>query len=332
MADDVTTAGPTPDDLRQAITASPALCPLEWSDDGQSVLFGRFSEEAYREVSFFDRRAVPLAERTGVVPWRMVEPWLARLPTNCDLLFHVSHCGSTLLSRLLGSHPRCLAVREPGILRGLRPDDEPGRIDAVLGLLSRTFHADQRPLVKATSVVNAVAPQLLARTSGRALLVFIPAETFLTAVLDGSRSDIAAHAASRWQRLEADGLSGPAPTAPGEEAAAAWLCEMRALDALARSEPGRCLWIDFERFLDEPAGELARMYSFLGLGLNLDVQAIVAGPLMRRYAKQPDVAYDAALRESLLARARETLADEITAGLAWLDHVASHIPRPALAG
>ena len=58
MAGSVSTPAPDPAALREALVASPALCPLEWNEQRTAVLFGRFSEEAYRAVSFFDQRAV----------------------------------------------------------------------------------------------------------------------------------------------------------------------------------------------------------------------------------------------------------------------------------
>ena len=39
---------------------------------------------------------------------------------------------------------------------------------------------------------------------------------------------------------------------------------------------------------------------------------------MRRYAKRPDVAYDAAFRRQLLVDARSRMGGEIQAGLDWL--------------
>jgi len=330
MADVVSTA-PDHSQLRDALTTSPALCPLAWNEQRSALLFGRFSEAAYRKVSFFDQRATELAERTGVVPWAMAEPWLVDLPRRCDFIFHVSHCGSTLLSRLLGTDDACLAVREPGILRGITTGDPTARLDATLGLLSRTFHPQQRSLIKATSVVNAVAEQLLSRaTDARAALMFVPAETFLAAVLDGSMSDIEAHAESRWQRLQAlDGQPVPAaaPGTPGERAAAAWLCEMRSLEQLATTFPERTGWVNFDAFLEDPAAVLAAVASFFGL--SLDASAAVAGPIMQRYAKRPGVHYDTGSRAALLAAARQTHATEIDAGLAWLAAAGWQPPLPA---
>jgi hypothetical protein len=329
MASNVSTA-PDHTQLREALVASPSLCPLQWNEQRSAVLFGRFSEAAYGEVSFFDQRAIPAAERTGVVPWEMAEPWLVDLPLRCDFLFHVSHCGSTLLSRLLGTCDGCLAVREPGILRGLSSNDTDSRFDATLGLLSRTFRPQQRPLVKATSVVNAVAAQLLRRAgAAHAALVFVPPETFLAAVLDGSLSDITAHAEDRWQRLQQGDASCGAlatPRGPGEHAAAAWLCEMRSLEHVAGLFPARTCWVNFNTFLEQPEPVLRGMAGFFGLPL--DASAALEGSTMHRYAKQPGVRYDTQSRAALLAAARETHITDIEAGLNWLAAAGWKPPLP----
>jgi len=316
----VSPASPDSAALHQALVASPALCPLEWNGDRTAVMFARLSEADYRAASFLDRRALQSGTATGVVPWSLAEPWLDELPRRCDFIFHVSHCGSTLLSRLIGTAPGVFAVREPGILRGLDAADAEARIDAVLGLLSRVFKPDQRPLVKATSLVNAVADRLMSRaTDSRAILIGLPVETFLAAVLDGSRNDIESHAAHRLQRLVRLGRVKPEATATGlgEHAAAAWACEMATLGTLAKAHPHRTLWIDFDRFLAEPVADLGAVLAFLGH--EADAATILAGPLMQRYAKKTEVAYDRDLRSSLLAASRDRHGQEIAAGLDWLD-------------
>jgi hypothetical protein len=321
----VSQSSPDPAALRQALVASPALCPLEWNGDRTAVLFAKLSEADYQAASFLDRRAMQPGAPTGGVPWSLAEPWLVGLPRRCNFIFHISHCGSTLLSRLIGTAPDVFSVREPGILRGLDLADSEARIDAVLGLLSRVFQPAARPLVKATSVVNAVADRLMARAcESRAILIGLPAETFLAAVLDGSRSDIESHAADRFARLVRLGRVKPEATATGlgEHAAAAWACEMATLASLATSHPRRTRWIDFDRFLAEPVAHLGAALTFLGY--EADAATILTGPLMHRYAKKTEAAYDSDLRTSLLTVSRERHAHEIAAGLDWLDHHGLH--------
>lgn len=320
----MTQPAPDPAALRAALIDSPTLCPLEWNADRTALLFGRLSEAEYRATSFLDRRAVQPGTVTGVVPWSLAEPWLLALPRQCDFLFHISHCGSTLLSRLLGETDQLFAIREPGVLRGLTVADPDARLQAVLGLLSRRFHARQKPIVKATSVVNAVAARLMDQVpESRAIAIQIPAASFLAAVLDGSQSDIAAHAADRSRRLSELGLvdAAPPPTTPGEQAAAAWLCEMATLQSLADRHPGRVAWLDFEAFLERP--EPVFQAACDHLEITTDAAAIVRGPLMDRYAKRTDVAYDASFRRNLLDAAGRRFASDITAGLAWLQR---HLP------
>lgn len=320
--------------LRAALTSSPVLLPLEADAAGDAILFVTVSEDGYRAASFLDHRLLEPSSRTGVVPRAVMRPWLEPLPRACDFIFHVSHAGSTLLSRLLGCRPEVFALREPAILRQIAATDGPavaGLRDDVLALLSRTFHPGQRAMVKATSIVNRIAVELMQRVhDARALLMTVPAETFLAAVLDGSPGDIAAHAADRLARLRAYGVAlGPEHDAlgPGAAAAMSWLCENLALADVARRSPDRARWLDFDRFLEAPADLLPR--AFATFGLDGDVEPILAGDLMRRYAKRPDVAYDAAFRQRLLVDARHRLGPEIDAGLAWLDAVAA---RGHLAG
>lgn len=317
---------PDAEALRATLLSSPALFPLELitsADD--AMLFVSLTEEAYRQASFLDRRVLLPTSRTGLVLRSLMRPWLATLPQRCDFIFHVSHAGSTLLSRLLGCHPGVFPLREPAVLRSLAEADAPAAdlIDDVLALLSRTFRPEQRPLVKATSIVNRIAGQLMASVvDARAILMTVPAETFLAAVLDGSPGDITAHAAGRLRRLQAMGVAGAVDLArltAGETAALSWLCENLALAEVARGLPDRVTWLDFDRFLETPTPQLTA--AFAALGLEADVETILAGDVMRRYAKRPDVAYDAAFRRRLLADARSRLSVEIDAGLSWLSAI-----------
>ena len=309
--------------LHATLVSSPGLFPLDVSPAGDALLFVSLTEDDYREASFLDRRILRPESRTGVVPRELMRPWLAPLPRSCDFIFHVSHAGSTLLSRLLGCHERVFSLREPAVLRslaGAADTTADGLLDDVLALLSRTFRPGQRSVVKATSVVNRIAGRLMSHvTDARALLMTVPAETFLAAVLDGSPGDITAHAAERVLRVQRMGVATGIELGSlhaGEAAAMSWLCENLALAEVARDVPDRVHWLDFDRFLSEPAVHLAAAFAFFGL--EADVEPILAGDIMRHYAKRPDVAYDAAFRRQLLADARSRMGGEIQAGLDWL--------------
>jgi hypothetical protein len=97
------------------------------------------------------------------------------------LIFHVSRCGSTLLSRLLGSVPGVLAVSEPGPLNGLLLAD-PGMLGgaskaAMLRLMVRALgrrrFGDERHYVVKLSSWNATHTALFRRAFPAARLIWL---------------------------------------------------------------------------------------------------------------------------------------------------------------
>jgi len=48
------------------------------------------------------------------------------------------------------------------------------------------------------------------------------------------------------------------------------------------------------------------------------LEGLLAGPIMRRYSKAPEHAYDAELRREVLAGADQDFRAEIQAGMLWL--------------
>lgn len=307
--------------LRDVLRASPALFPLNMEPNGNTVQFVNLSEADYREASFLDNRMLKPSVRYANIPWAELSFAAQNFPIQCDFIFHVSHAGSTLLSRLLGSHPSCFSLREPAILRMFGQGVFLDRLDLFLGLWSRTFHSSQRALIKATSFVSDIGLDLMTRVSdARAILMYVPLETFLSALLDGSMVDVASQAAARLQRLQRrQFLKGLAveSLSPGESVAMSWLSEMTCLSEIASQFPMRTLWIDFDRFLEQ--SEVMLRQSFRHLGLEVDSAAYLRENTMQRYAKKPEVNYDAAFRSKLLETSRQKFHTEISRGLAWLE-------------
>jgi hypothetical protein len=307
--------------LRDALSASPSLFPFNMEPNGNSVQFVSLAEADYREASFLDNRMLKPNVRYANIPWTELSVASHNLPIHCDFIFHISHAGSTLLSRLLGSHPSCFSLREPSILRMFAQGAFLDRLDLFLGLWSRTFNSSQRALIKATSFVSDIGLELMTRVlDARAILMYVPPETFLSALLDGSMVDVASQAESRLQRLQRrqflTGLSVDS-LSPGECVAMSWLSEMTCLSEIASQFPTRTLWIDFDRFLEQSETMLSQ--SFSHLGLVADSAAYLRESTMQRYAKKPEVNYDAAFRSKLLDASRQKFHSEISRGLAWLE-------------
>ncbi|MGH6631339.1 MAG: hypothetical protein ACREB3_16555, partial [Burkholderiales bacterium] len=90
-------------------------------------------------------------------------------------IFHLGHCGSTLLSRALSASPNVLPVREPLTLRRLAADA--GSIHLLplaIAAHARVFHPGQVAVIKATSTCNSlIEPLLAADENSRAILMMV---------------------------------------------------------------------------------------------------------------------------------------------------------------
>jgi hypothetical protein len=331
------------DELAEELGRSPELFPYALDLPGDSVAFIRLEKSGYERASFLDARLLTPQTSQRALAWTQLGAAIeaAQLTERCGFIFHIGHVGSTLLSRLIGTHTGVFSLREPLILRSFaQMRDEPaqprawtdfnGRLGIGLQLLSRTFETRQLAVVKATSFVSELAAELLGRASmPKAVLMFVSPESYIATILGGpnSRQEAKLLAPSRLWRLhrrignEAWQL---ADLSEGEVLALAWACEMSALAQAANSSSGRVLQVDFDRFLVDPAAVLLSVLRHFDIpAAATDVRAILEGPDMRRYSKAPEHVYDAALRRDVLNQARAVNSAEIRRGLAWLDRTAA---------
>jgi hypothetical protein len=318
----------------QEIAASPAWYPLELSGPG-AVRLARLDEAAYRGASFLDRRILQSRPEQAVVPVAALAAAAAALAPQAHYIFHIGHVGSTLLSRLIGELPGLFSVREPALLREIALDPARERIwgtldlrDA-LSLLGRRWRPAQQAVIKATSFVSEIAERALELdASAAAILLFTPALAYLCCIMGGpnSRRESQALAPSRLARLRKrlGGAPDVEPRSEGEWIAMSWLCEMLCLQAAARRFASRVAWIDFDQFLAAPQEGLAAVARVLGAALDpKEIAGPLAGPLMHRYSKAPEYAYDTALRQEVLASAEREHTAEIRRGMAWLEALAA---------
>jgi hypothetical protein len=319
------------DALAQTLARSPELFPHSLERD--TVSFIRLTEAEYRRAAFLDARILSPTKPTQQISFAQVAAATdeSGMPESCNFIFHISHVGSTLLSRLLGQHPGIFSLREPAILRTLAQDERlKATLPVFLKLWSRTFAAGQRALVKTTSIVSELAVEMLARPyQPKAIFMFVPAPTYLASILAGpnsrqeSRMLAPARLARLHRRLGRNVWTLPAMS-DGESVAMNWACEMTALTAAANA---RVHWLNFDRFLAEPAVLLAASFRHLGTEASADqIRAILASPDMRTYSKAQEYAYDAKLRSQLLNQANAEHSGEIDRGLAWLEQAAKEFP------
>lgn len=305
------------------------------------LLLARLSRDEFAEASFLDQRLLTPEREAGWAAWADVAQAGAGLAADAGFLFHIGHVGSTLISRLLGEAAGVLSLREPMLLRNLAeigmlqgratspwsPETYAERLEQAVSWLSRTYAPDDRAIVKATSFVSAIAGELLGECR-KALLLYAQPETYVATILAGenSRRELAMLTPSRIDRLHARLGAEPFRLWELPEATRAtlgWACEMLALADAQRAAGERARQLDFDAFLADPAHGLLAAAHHLDLALDPgQAEALVAGPIMRRYSKAPEHDYTPELRADLLAQTRRERGEEIAAAMAWLERTA----------
>ncbi|HEX6785408.1 MAG TPA: hypothetical protein VF098_12255 [Sphingomicrobium sp.] len=327
-------SAPLPEEIaRDATWLAQALDPV-----GGRVCLVAMSRESYRAASFLDDRLMQQAVDAQIIAWPDIEAaMVADLRTDARWIFHIGHVGSTLISRLLGEIEGVLGVREPRALRDLAlvPPEVRGRyIGIIPKLMSRTFAENEFACVKTTSFVTEIAPALVP-TGERALFMYAKARTYIASILAGENSllELKSHEEYRRQRLGTRGIEFSSLRNDADRAAAAWACEMTALEESAERMDDRAIqWADFDEMLsDMPAG-LKRTSEFFGFAADdTRLIEIAKGPLMRRYSKALEYEYTPALRYEVIADAERRHGREMGSALAMLDAASEKSPLLARA-
>lgn len=294
----------------------------------------RMEDADYRAASFLDDRMLS----------RRPESRLCSLDALIDAaggvgdppagwIFHIGHVGSTLVSRLLGELDGVLAVREPRALRDLAVANDaelPKLAAAVARLMARRPAGGRATLVKASSFVSDHAPLLIA-PEARALFLYATPQSYISGILAGENSlaELATLYPVRQARLERRGIHLHGFDCDNaHRAAAAWACEMVALEAAATTaEKSTIIWSDFDLLLRDPCDCLAQIAVHFGLdGASESLEQLAAGPIMRQYSKAPEYDYSPELRAELLAEAGRKYAQQIDAAIAALRNVGCSAP------
>ena len=285
------------------------------SFDGDAAVFVPMDRAAYHRSIFLDGRISPAANQNMALPVAtLVQQPRPAAPTAW--IFHMAHCGSTLLSRALDHPDAGLVLREPQALRqtAIRPDA--GRLALVLAMVSKRYQADKATLVKANVPVNFLLPQVTAANpDARAILLYLPLRDYLLAIL---RSDNHRNWLRNVTGLLSAHLGDLSSLSDAERAAALWLAQVRqftqALEAMPHARA-----LDAEMFFTEPNAVLRHAARHLDLPLtDATLDATVASPLFATYSKNPSLAFDNAARIARSAEVEAAIAPELEIAESWI--------------
>ncbi|WP_260580490.1 hypothetical protein [Sphingopyxis sp. PET50] len=329
------------DPFQYRFAADAGLLPHMADLASDRVLVALLGEADYRNASFLDQRL--LTDRIGRewMEWDAL-PDLGPAAARPDFIFHIGHVGSTLVSRLLAEVGDVLPLREPMLLRTLAqvaeridkpesvwsPDLYRQRLGQVTGWLGRSFRPGQAAMVKASSVITAIAGDLT-DAGGRALFLYVPLPRYIETIVAGEASlaETLSQAPARMARLAVlvpDFAERLWQLPPVTRVAMSWLCEMAtAARTLPLADP-RHLWVDFEAMLADPAAALTAQARHFGLAPDAKrIEAVLAGPIMRQYSKAPEHGYSAGLRRQLQAQAAADHRPAIAEAIAWVEALAA---------
>jgi len=324
----------------------PGFLPYKLDLVARRVLWLRLNAAQRAEAAFLDERALPAHAEGGWAPLASLLDAGDEAATPAAAIFHIGHCGSTLLSRVLDAWPEVQGLREPLPLRTLadlwpirtQPQSRLSPIEAeqlLRGLWAHWSHAlppHRRSVVKATSSCNGlIAPWLSLTASSRVVLLDMPLRPYLATLLKSPNSvlDAAGAAGDRLRDLHTrgfgDGYALHSLSLP-QQCAMGWVAERLRFDALARSEHGaRVIRMDFEHLLAQPEAALRQLARHLELD-PAGVESALASPAWRQYSKAQSHGYGRDDRAHDLGLAFERHRDEIAAGMAWVDELLQRHP------
>lgn len=283
------------------------------SFEGGEAVFVPMDRAAFRRSIFLDRRISPAQAGSYRVPAASLME-TAPPPQPCDWIFHIAHCGSTLLARALDELGSKLVLREPFALRQLALEGDPALLAPTLALLARRYPAAGPTLIKANVPVNFLLERIVtAQPEARAVFLYSDLADYLLAIL---RSDNHRN----WLRNVTQQLAGmiaqPLPATDAELAALLWIEQLRRFAAALTMWP-QARSLEAETFFARPAETLLAAAALFGQS-DAAVPALVAGPLFNTYSKNPAQAFDNAARLARRAAIEGELAAEIDLANRWI--------------
>lgn len=324
----------------QRLTATPELFLKDFNPERDLAVLSPMSEASYRDSVFMDDRLVRSEARDLALSLNALgRLWQrsAAAARPIHYIGHMGHCGSTLLSRILGDLPGLHSLREPpvliGLSRALRRLETPGfalsrfdwsqLLELAALMMQRTWRASDVAVIKPTSAAGNLLPHLMTRTGEeRAVLLYVHLEDWLPIMLrPGTRRETGLFARD-FRLADFSAVAGDAvtvPASPGELAAMTWLLQAREFADLLDNPrtAARVRLLHFDTLLAHPVPVIWALCDFFGSPAAPEDISPVAGRLMTTDAKRPGHAYGADARTAELQSLRASEAEEIERALGW---------------
>jgi hypothetical protein len=238
-----------------------------------------------------------------------------------------------------------MGVKEPSILASFaeywsNSRRTPGAFEALavtLDLLSRPLSPGEAQIVKPSTVVNHIIPQLLhARPDAKAIVLFSSLDVFLRAV---ARRGLEGRIFAR-ELFHQFAPVIPLDSGYDDEdsslladlqiAALAWLMQASFMDSIAtRLGTSRVRVLNGDTLLANPMGTLSALGAFFNLNMTPDMARSVAeGPVFREHAKELGRPFDAAAHKAQYDDAGAAHHEELMMAKDWARSLAIRCGAP----
>lgn len=303
-------------------------------DRAEAIVF-EMDRDAYQRSIFLDRRiAARTMEHKRVQRSELLAATKDAAAGPINYIFHIAHCGSTLLARALDLPGQTLVLREPYTLRQLGVEaasgiEDEATVRMMRVLLGRRYNAVRPVIVKANVPVNFMIPNLMRpQAEQAAIFLHYALDDYLLAILRSQMHRDWVQHVSNELKPGIEKLTGAraADESVAVSAARLWLAQILQFEqALAAYPNSKSL--SAEDMFETPKAVLDAAFALFGQPQSEEtLAAIVSSDLFTRYSKDPRHKFDNAQRVARRAKLQEELAPELEAGRAWAMARAEQLP------
>jgi len=325
--------------------------PVHLDLQRRSLGFARIPRATYRKAGFLVPGAADLGKRiyTFNLDDIALSNGIARIEgVRTNYIFISAFCCSTLLARYFDLMPRCLVLREPGLLGQLaiarnRPGlgvppmawEQEWREWAALGvsLLTRSFDSRDTVIVKAADVCNNLCDVLLSRDPrSRAVLLSVPLRTFILSVLKSDSRRLWMRARARFWHAESRRDSAIPKVEPdrlddARRSAFLWMATQALWNPIRRGpSASRVLEVSGDQVANAPRETMRQLGLFFEMDFSdADLDKVAADQTGSRHAKDPRTKYGAADRRRDIEEWEGRFCMEADRAVAWAHSVAPEL-------
>ena len=310
-----------------------------WQIDGPAALFVKMDRNTYYNSIFCDQRIFPASPEILRMDFSRLHDYFSERPADplkLNFIFHIAHCGSTLLARALDIKESNIVYREPAVLRQLgseaassfygatAPLEWQQKLAVALAMLNRSYTKEGPVIIKANVPVNFMLPEILESSQvHQSIFLYLSLENYLLAVLKtpNHRSWVAAVSTELGAAIES--VTGITPEqrqsmSIPETAACLWLAQIAIFDQALRDK-ANARSLDAETFYNDPENTLQKIFGFFEQAVSAsDISDIVNSDLFTRYSKNPNQIYDNDTRLAQRDAIKDQLSGDLDKGREWI--------------